>query len=125
MVDEIKSIKDAIRNTILSSGSGEDDHGDRLMGRMARDVINQILSKAGKSKDDIIQVLGREIGIALAAMLKQPLEQLVESKKVRITVELVGKATISAASERVMAPNSKKATARPSRTTPHSRKSKK
>jgi hypothetical protein len=93
VVDELKSIKDAIKNTILSNvGSlGEEDLGDRVVGRMARDVINQVLSRAGKSKDDIIQILGREIGIALAAMLREPLEQLVESKKIRISVELVGK----------------------------------
>jgi hypothetical protein len=93
MVDELKSFKDAIKNTILNNvgGLAEDDLGDRVVGKMARDVINQVLSKAGKSKDEFIQILGREIGFALAAMLREPLEQLVESKKLCISIELVAK----------------------------------
>ncbi len=93
MVDEISSIKNAIKKTISpnSQTQGDEDLGDRVVSRLARDAINQVLSKAGKGKDDLILIVGREIGLAVAAMLKEPLDQLVEGKKLRISLELVSK----------------------------------
>lgn len=91
MVDDLKSRGDRILRNILSNlaSSGNDD------GAGARDLVLGLLSKAGKSKDEVIQILGREIGLALAAVLAKPLEQMTENKRVRITVELVPKANKS------------------------------
>lgn len=84
---ETKNRTDRIIKNILSgiAGSGDSD-------APTRDILLGLLSKAGRSKDEVIQTLGREIGLALAAVLAKPLEQLTETKRVRITVELVPKA---------------------------------
>ncbi len=89
MEKEPKNRGDRILKNIISGitstlGSDEDGNG--------RDLVSGLLSKAGKSKDEVIQILGREIGLALAAVLSKPLEQMTENKRVRITVELVPKA---------------------------------
>lgn len=57
----------------------------------ARDVIGAFAAWGGKSKDEIVQVLCREIGIATAAVLKEPLNQVIENRKLQITMELVPK----------------------------------
>ncbi len=90
MVGEKKQGKDRLLRSILStlaSSSSTDE------GAGTRDLVLGLLSKAGKSKDEVIQILGREIGLALAAVLTKPLEQMTENKQVRITVELVPKKT--------------------------------
>lgn len=87
MVDDLKNRGDRILKNIIQSISGADDDGAG-----ASNLVLGLLSKAGRSKDEVIQILGREIGFALAAVLAKPLEQMTESKRVRITVELVPKA---------------------------------
>lgn len=87
MVDDLKNRGDRILKNILQSISGAEDDG-----ATASNLVLGLLSKAGRSKDEVIQILGREIGFALAAVLAKPLEQMTESKRVRITVELVPKA---------------------------------
>jgi hypothetical protein len=82
-----KTRTDRIIKNILSGLAGTSDHDNPT-----RDILNTLLSKAGRSKDEVIQILGREIGLALAAVLAKPLEQLTETKRIRITVELVPKA---------------------------------
>ena len=57
----------------------------------ARDVIGAVASWGGKSKDEIVQALCREIGVATAAVLKEPLNQVLENRKLQITMELVPK----------------------------------
>ena len=86
MADDFKNRGDRIFRNIMSSiaGNGVDEAG-------AREMLISLLSKAGKGKDEVIQVLGREIGLALAAVLAKPLEQMTETKRVRITIELVPK----------------------------------
>jgi hypothetical protein len=88
LVDDLKNRGDRILKNIISGiastlSSDEDNAG--------RDLVSGLLSKAGKSKDEVIQILGREIGLALAAVLAKPLEHMTETKRVRITVELVPK----------------------------------
>ena len=56
---------------------------------LAKDLINNALKGAGKSKDELIQILGREIGLAWAAVLKDPLEKLIDNKSLQITIKLV------------------------------------
>lgn len=87
MVDDLKNRGDRILKNILSSFAGGEDDGAG-----ARDLVLGLLSKAGRSKDEVIQILGREIGFALAAVLAKPLEQMTENKRIRVTIELVPKA---------------------------------
>jgi len=58
-----------------------------------RDLLNGALKTAGKSKDEFITILGREMGLAFAAMVKEPLQKIVETKrlKVQFEIELVDK----------------------------------
>lgn len=88
MVDDLKSLKDRILGKTFNT---DEDFVSIISKGISKDLINSLLSKAGKSKDDIIQILGKEIGFALAAMLKEPLHKLVSSKKLQITLELVDK----------------------------------
>ena len=86
-MDEIKNKSDRlIKNSLSGLARGSDSEAP------GRDILLGLLSKAGRSKDEVIQILGREIGLALAAVLAKPLEQITETKRVRITVELVPKA---------------------------------
>ncbi|MEZ4742639.1 MAG: hypothetical protein R3B45_09360 [Bdellovibrionota bacterium] len=73
------------------SGLGEEEVREKLASILANTYLNTLLSKAGKSKDEIIQILGREIGFALAAVLQEPLQRLVDGRKIRISIELVPK----------------------------------
>lgn len=87
MVDDMKNRSDRILKNILSGIAGATDPEGP-----AKDLISGLLSKAGRSKDEVIQILGREIGLALAAVLAKPLEQITENKRIRVTVELIPKA---------------------------------
>jgi hypothetical protein len=96
LVDDLKNRGDRILKNIMSgiaSTLSSDEEG------AGKDLVSGLLSKAGKSKDEVIQILGREIGLALAAVLAKPLEQMTENKRVRITVELVPKAKKHAATK--------------------------
>lgn len=86
-MDELKNRSDRILKNIISGLAGGSDPE-----APAKDLIFGLLSKAGRSKDEVIQILGREIGLALAAVLAKPLEHLTETKRIRVTVELVPKA---------------------------------
>lgn len=97
MSEDLKNKGDRIFKNIISglaSSLQSDDDSS------TKDVVLNLLSKAGRSKDEVIQILGREIGLALAAVLAKPLEQITENKRVRITVELVPKAKRKSSSSR-------------------------
>lgn len=85
---EQKTRRDRIIKNIISGITGPLQNDDDST---AKDIVLGLLSKAGRSKDEVIQILGREIGLALAAVLAKPLEQMTENKRLRITVELVAK----------------------------------
>ena len=93
-MDDLKNRGDRILKNIISgiAGTAKSDEDST-----ARDLVLGLLNKAGRSKDEVIQILGREIGLALAAVLAKPLEQMTENKRVRITVELVPKSKTKAA----------------------------
>lgn len=98
-----RSLKDNLLRSLLSgltlqtSSSNDDDDDDdadakaRLDLRAAKDLINALAGWAGKGKDEIIQVLCREIGIAIAAVVKEPLNRVLENRKLRLTLEFVPK----------------------------------
>ena len=56
-----------------------------------RELIGAMASWAGKGKDELVQILCREIGIATAAVFKEPLSQVLENRKLQITFEFVPK----------------------------------
>lgn len=58
-----------------------------------KDLIGGAFKNAGKGKDEIIQTLGREIGLAWAAVLKEPIEKILDNRSLQITIELVPKKT--------------------------------
>lgn len=62
-----------------------------------RDVLSTLASWAGKGKDELIQVLCREVGTAIAAMLKEPLQQVVDAQKLVVTIEFSKKNSASTA----------------------------
>jgi uncharacterized protein YggU (UPF0235/DUF167 family) len=55
------------------------------------ELLTGLLSKAGRGKDEVVQALAREFGLALAAVLKHPLEEMLRDRQLRITFELVPK----------------------------------
>lgn len=79
-----KVISSIIRNL---EGESETD----LNNPTAKDLIGALASWGGKSKDEIVQVLCHEVGVATAAVLKEPLNQVLENRKLQITMELVPK----------------------------------
>ncbi len=87
-MNETKTRRDRIIKNLISGITGATQSEDDSS---AKDIVLGLLSKAGRSKDEVIQILGREIGLALAAVLAKPLEQMTENKRLRITVELVAK----------------------------------
>lgn len=60
---------------------------------LIKELFSTVLKSAGKGKDEVITVIGREMGLAFAAMVKEPLQKIVESKalKVNFQIELVDK----------------------------------
>lgn len=55
----------------------------------AKEFLSAMASLAGQGKDELVQVICREIGTATAMVLKEPLAKLLEDKRIQITIELV------------------------------------
>lgn len=105
MVDDLKSLKDNLFKVLAGRNQGGDEFPDEetddddsgssegsfIDSSAARAVISTIFARAGKSKDDVVQILAREIGMAVAGMLKQPLSELAKHQKLQITFEFVPK----------------------------------
>lgn len=113
MVDEFRSIRDSLFKTLsglpltikdpfdLSGGDDtlDDDADGSSSGtdtRAARALIAALFARAGKSKDELVQTIAREIGLTVAAMLKEPLSQIAKHQKLQISFELVPKGKESA-----------------------------
>jgi len=87
-----------------------------------RDTLLTFVSLAGKGKDEVLQLLAREPGAAIAALLRQPLADLAKHNRLQVTVELVPKSKGTAAGHekksKTAKPGSKRSrsgrTARPS-----------
>lgn len=56
-----------------------------------RDTLLTFVSLAGKGKDEVLQILARETGAAIAALLRQPLADLAKHNRLQVTIELVPK----------------------------------
>ncbi|MES2744328.1 MAG: hypothetical protein V4655_02830 [Bdellovibrionota bacterium] len=64
------------------------DAGESYTGS-AKEVLSNLAGLAGKGKDELIQSICREIGQATAAVLKEPLAQLLKDRKLQVTIEFV------------------------------------
>ncbi len=109
MVEEFKKIPRSLTKSLLSGiGLSEEELQDRIEGKLGKELLSSLLSRAGKGKDELIQILGREIGFALAAVLAEPLKKIVESKKLTISIELANKAKNPAPKKRTRKKTSSK-----------------
>ncbi len=61
--------------------------------KFGKEFIGNLATLAGKGKDEIVQLICREIGVATAAVLKEPLSQILKDKKLQLTLELVPKSS--------------------------------
>jgi hypothetical protein len=100
MVDEFKSLKDSFFKALIGSVAAEPEGGDddelgsdddEAGGRRGRALAAALFARAGKGKDEVVQIIAREIGVAVAAMLKEPLAKLAEHQKLQISFEFVPK----------------------------------
>lgn len=94
MVDEIKSLKDSLFKIVSAGILDSKEEGERkglldLNLRGAKDVLGAVASIAGKGKDEVVQIVCREIGYAIANMLKEPVTQILNGRKLQMTIELV------------------------------------
>lgn len=108
MVDDLKSLKDNLFKVLANRGQSDDsdrdddegtddeeectsNEGSFVDSKAARAIMSTIFARAGKSKDDVVQILAREIGMAVAGMLKKPLSELAKNQKLQISFEFVPK----------------------------------
>ena len=96
MGDDFRSLRESIVKMILSSAVGEeepDDERRRVASATAdtlaglRSVMQIALDKAGRGKDDVVQIVAKEIGLAVAAMLKEPLAEMAKHQRLQVTFE--------------------------------------
>jgi predicted hydrocarbon binding protein len=94
MVDDFKSLRDGILRAVLgqSSNSTEDEsREDSSTADARRALLAALFARAGKGKDEVVQIVAREIGLAIAALLKEPLSKIADNQKLQISFELVPK----------------------------------
>ncbi len=61
---------------------------DKIPLDQAKDMLNGFLQWAGKSKDEVLQLMAAEAATAFANTLKEPLVQILKSKNVSIEIKL-------------------------------------
>jgi predicted hydrocarbon binding protein len=98
MVDDFRSLRDGLRRALLGqmsfqseADSGSDDRDDQTSADVLKALLGALFARAGKGKDEVVQIIGREIGQAIAAMLREPLSKIAENQKLQISFELVPK----------------------------------
>ena len=111
MADEFKSIRENLFKALAGRTFGErtDDYQDAdeeggssgpgMDAGAARALLGALFARAGKGKDEVVQVMARELGMAVAAMLKEPLAQLAKHQKLQISFEFVPKEDAAKAPE--------------------------
>ncbi|MBC7658216.1 MAG: hypothetical protein H7249_00755 [Chitinophagaceae bacterium] len=67
----------------------KEDGKDESSSSSAKEVLSTLAGLAGKGKDELVQSICREIGQATAAVLKEPLAQLLKDRKLQVTIEFV------------------------------------
>lgn len=91
MVDDFKTLKETLIKSVFTTVVGNGQEGDRQSPSALRELISTLASIAGKGKDEIVQIISREIGIAVAGVIKEPMRQVLEDSKLKVTLELVPK----------------------------------
>ena len=94
MTDEIKSFKDSLFKVFGNrSESGEkfEEQQRNIDANATKALLTALFTRAGKGKDEVVQIVAREIGQAVAAMLREPLSQLAKNRKLQISFEFVPK----------------------------------
>ena len=102
MADEFKSIRDNLFRALVGKSFGErsdgfDDaeaeeaSGPGMDASAAKVLLGALFARAGKGKDEVVQTMAREVGMAVAAMLKEPLALLAKHQKLQISFEFVPK----------------------------------
>jgi hypothetical protein len=81
----------ALRQILALLARNTADVDSTLDLKFGREFFANLASWAGKGKDEIVQMICREIGIATATVLKEPLSQIVENRRLQVTLELVPK----------------------------------
>ncbi len=54
-----------------------------------KEFLGALASWAGKGRDELLHMICKEIGQATASVLEEPLTQLMRTKKLQITIELI------------------------------------
>lgn len=105
MADEFRSIRENLFKVLTNLGTSASTAGDDdgqpedtaesrqsvLDAGAAKALFGAFFARAGKGKDEVVQTVAREIGMAVAAMLKEPLSQLAKHQKLTISFEFVPK----------------------------------
>jgi hypothetical protein len=141
MVDEFRTIRDNLFKALTGRDRDEGQEGDDegggpeglggfggLDAGAARALLGALFARAGKGKDEVVQIVAREIGLAVAAMLKEPLAALAKHQKLQISFEFVPKSGHEAeadgdANERRAAPPAKGRPPTPTKRSSRRRKS--
>lgn len=95
MVDELRSFSDSVFRILAAglTGTADDSGGRRgildMNLKSAKDLLGSLAALAGKGKDEIAQIVCREIGNAMANVLKEPITQVLRGRKLQVTLELV------------------------------------
>jgi hypothetical protein len=87
--EEFKNIKANLLKSVFSAVASVSDAESKSTA--IRDIIGGLASIAGKGKDEIVQIISREIGQAVAGVIKEPMLQILEERRVKVTIELVAK----------------------------------
>ena len=96
MPDDSKSIADSLLRLLIGRNINERDtesadDSPNVDANTAKALISTLFARAGKGKDEVVQVVAREIGLAVAAMMKEPLALLAKHQKLQISCEFVPK----------------------------------
>lgn len=73
----------------LAALLAKEDGKDEGATSSAKEVLSTLAGLAGKGKDELVQSICREIGQATAAVLKEPMAQLLKDRKLQVTIEFV------------------------------------
>lgn len=121
MADDFKSIRENLFKAVIggiSESRGKMTEEEAAADSIAslRTLFGTITARAGKGKDEVVQILAREIGIAVAAMLREPLSELAKHQRLQVTFELVPKSGHVKAEKTSKAPAKKKVSKRKKKT---------
>jgi 5-carboxymethyl-2-hydroxymuconate isomerase len=86
MVDDLKNIRNQLFKAAMGAVSGIS--GSKDTAATLRDTVASLATLAGKGKDEIVQMISREIGQAVAGVIKEPILEIIRERKLQITIEL-------------------------------------